>query len=631
MRLFMAAASATVLLSKRCTSRAFPATSSPCLLFRPSQIDGQIPAVLCPHGHGGRLQDHGPERIRKLIAEGQERFEASGRFPKLARCAHLARMGCVVFIYDMLGYADSQQIGSDVAHRLREPRPHLENDERWGFSTAQAALRLQNVLGLQLYNSIRGLDFLCSLPEVDSHRLAVTGGSGGGTQTILLCAVDPRPIVAFPQGMVSTAMQGGCLCENACLLRVGTGNVELAALFAPKPLAMTAADDWTRDMMTSGFPQLQQLYEMLGAKENVLCKKLVQFPHNYNYVTRAVMYRWLNKHLGLQLDDPVLEEDYPLLSPEERSVWNEQHPSPEGGEEYEVSVTRWLADESQQQLAMLHPRDAESLAEYRKVVGGAWQTIIDRNLPPQGAVSRRKVGKQDWGNFLEMKDLLRFDAQREEIPVVWLYPQESDWNGALVIWVDGSGKRALYRETGVPRAEIQQLLVAGYSVAGVDLFMQGEFLVEGQSYDNTRLVESSRHSAAFTYGYNHSPFVQRIHDIMSLVAFARDEEQSPRIHLVGVNGAGPIVAAAGAHLGDAVDKRVVDTQGFRFLDIRSIRHVQFVPGAVKYGDLPWSAFAVGTPSDVCDRRRKGTARARQGHLRRQLAHDQSSRDRGKYS
>ena len=82
------------------------------LLFRPD--DGRVnlrrPAVLCPHGHGGRLQDYGEKQIRQLIANGAERFEGSGRYPKLARCAQLARMGCVVFIFDMLGYADSQQI-----------------------------------------------------------------------------------------------------------------------------------------------------------------------------------------------------------------------------------------------------------------------------------------------------------------------------------------------------------------------------------------------------------------------------------------------------------------------------------------------------------------------------------------
>jgi len=565
------------------------------LLFRPTGGAAPFPAVLCPHGHSGRLQDHGATKIRELIVEGRERFEASGRFPKLARCAQLARMGCVAFVHDMLGYADSQQIPSEVAHRFSELRPHLENPERWGFNTAQAELRMQNILGLQLLNSMRGLDFLASLSDVDPDRLVVTGSSGGGTQTLLLCAVDPRPVASFPQGMVSTSMQGGCVCENACLLRIGTGNVELAALCAPRPMAMTAADDWTREMMTSGYPELVKLYEMLGVKDHVFCKPLVHFPHNYNYVTRALMYRWFNEHLGLGLEEPIVEEDYELLSAEEQSVWNSDHPAPEdGGERHEVAVTQWLAGESQRRLGDVYPIDLEATARFREFVGGAFETIIGRTLPPKGAVTRRKIGKHDWSEFLEMKDLVRFEDQAEELPVVWLYPSKVTWNGELVVWVDGAGKQALYEATGVPRAEVRELLAEGYAVVGLDLFMQGEFLVDGGELSETRLVESSRPTAAYTFGYNHTVFARRVHDLMSLVAFARDDEHSPRIHVVGINGAGPVVALASAQMGDAIERRVLDTEGFRFVGIKSIRDTNFLPGAVKYGDVP-AILALSAP------------------------------------
>ncbi|MFV1967031.1 MAG: acetylxylan esterase, partial [Pirellulaceae bacterium] len=254
------------------------------LLFRPVGKSGRLPGVLCPHGHGGRLQDHGAKKIRQLLVEGRKRFEDCGRFPKLSRCAQLARMGCVVFIYDMLGYADNVQISRQIAHGFSKQRPDYERAQGWRFYSTQAELRLQSIMGLQTWNATRALDFLCSLPDVDAKRVGVTEGSGGGTQTILLCATDPRPIVAFPRGMVSTAMQGGCTCENCCLLRVGTGNVELTALFAPKPQGMTAANDWTKEMMTKGYPELQKLYAMLGAKNHVLCKSMTHFPHNYNYV-----------------------------------------------------------------------------------------------------------------------------------------------------------------------------------------------------------------------------------------------------------------------------------------------------------------------------------------------------------
>ena len=93
-------------------------------------------------------------------------------------------------------------------------------------------------MGLQSWNARRALDFLISLPDVDPSRIGVSGASGGGTQTFILGALDSRPAVFFPMVMVGTRMQGGCTCENADYLRVGTGNVEIASLMAPRPVGM---------------------------------------------------------------------------------------------------------------------------------------------------------------------------------------------------------------------------------------------------------------------------------------------------------------------------------------------------------------------------------------------------------
>jgi dienelactone hydrolase len=557
------------------------------LLYRPRAKSGRLPAVLCPHGHGGRLQDYGEKKIRQLIVQGAERFEGSGRYPKMARCAQLARMGCVVFIYDMVGYADSVQISREVAHRFAKQRPEMDTKDSWGFFGVQAELRLQSIMGLQTYNSIRALDFLSQLPDVDPQRLGVTGGSGGGTQTILLCAIDPRPVVAFPQGMVSTAMQGGCTCENCSLLRIGTGNVELAALFAPKPQGMTAANDWTKDMPTKGFPELKQLYALLDAKDRVICESQLHFPHNYNYVTRAIMYRWFNRYLKLGLEEPIVEEDFPPLTSEEWTVWDESHPRPEGGPDYERSLTKWMDEESNRQIAALAPSDAKSLARYREIVGAAVDTIIGRPLPEAGAVEREKVEKNDRGDYIEFKDLLHNTKHGEELPVVSFYPKTKLWNKRVVIWVDGQGKAALFDAQGAPRPEVRKLLDAGTSVVGADLVYQGEFLADGQPLTEARVVDNPREFAGYTFGYNHPLFAQRVHDVLTLVSFIRNSEYHPeRVDLVGTAGAGPWVAAACAQARGAVDRVAIDTGGFRFVDLESYRDVNFLPGAVKYGDLP---------------------------------------------
>ncbi|MBD3672546.1 MAG: acetylxylan esterase [Planctomycetaceae bacterium] len=567
------------------------------LLFRPDDGKTNVkrPAVLCPHGHGGRLQDHG-SNIQKLIESGDEKYADSGRFPKLARCAHLARMGCVVFIFDMLGYVDSHQISYELAHRFAKQRPEFDQPDHFGFYSTQAELRLLSIMGLQTWNSIRCLDFLEQLPDVDGERIAVTGGSGGGTQTILLCAIDPRPIAAFPNGMVSTSMQGGCTCENCTLLRVGTGNVELAALFAPKPQAMTAADDWTKEMMTKGYPQLQQLYEMLGAKQNVYCREMLHFKHNYNYVTRATMYDWFNKHLQLGLEESdLVERDYQLLTPEEYTVWNDEHPQPQGGDAYERALLQELARESDRQMAELIPTDEASFRKYQDIVGGALETLIHREPPKYDDLQREKVDKEERGGYLLFKDKLRVASRGEELPVISLYPKQTKWNGEVVIWVDGEGKRGLFEDSGLVRTEVMRLLDAGLSVVSADLFQQGDFLFGDQPLPQQRVVKNPREAASYTFAYNDTLFVRRVHDVLTLLAWIRGDEHEPqKVFLVGVNGAGPVAAAARATVGDQFDAAAIDTKGFRFINLKSYRDPDFLPGAVKYGDLP-ALLALNAP------------------------------------
>lgn len=568
------------------------------LLFRPDdgEQNGKRPAVLCPHGHGGRLQDYGADKMAALIESGAEKFEKSGRYPKLARCGQLARMGCVTFIFDMLGYADSVQIDHQLSHRFAKQREDFEGKESWGLYSTQAELRLQSIMGIQTWNSIRCLDFLEQLPDVDGKRMAVTGGSGGGTQTILLCAIDPRPIAAFPNGMVSTSMQGGCTCENCTLLRVDSGNVELAALFAPKPQAMTAVNDWTKEMMTKGYPELQKLYAMLGVKDDVFCREMLHFPHNYNYQSRYTMYHWFNKHMKLGLPEPVVETDWEPLSKEEYTVWDKDHPAPPGGPKYERYITKYMAIESDKQIAGLTPSDSDSLDKFREVIGGAFRSIIGRDMPDHEGIQRTKVDKQTQAGFIYFEDILRLQSREEEFPIISLFPTNTKWNGDVVIWVDGKGKAGMFGDDHRPRAEVQRLLDGGASVVGADLFQQGDFLPGDQQLESQRVVKNPREVAAYTFAYNDTLFVRRVHDVLTLISFIRNDDHAPKhLHLIGVNGAGPIAAAARAIAGKQIDKAAIDTQGFRFADLNSYRDPNFVPGAVKYGDLP-ALLALSAPN-----------------------------------
>ena len=581
-------------------------------LYRPQGRSGRLPAVLCPHGHWpeGRFHDHGEKKVRQEIAVGAERFEVGGRHPLQARCVQLARMGCVVFLYDMLGYADSVQL----AHRPGW-RPAMNTPENWGYFSPQAELRLQTMMGLQTYNSIRALDWLLELPDVDPRRVAVTGASGGGTQTFILCALDPRLAAAFPAVMVSTAMQGGCTCENASYLRVGTGNVEIAALIAPRPLGMTAADDWTKEIAAKGLPELKRLYKLFGVEELVTARPLLQFPHNYNYVSREVMYQWMNKHLKLGLPEPILEEDYRPLSVAEMSVWDDSHPRPPGGDDYERSLLRWITRDNDRRMESLMAGDAASWAEYREVVGGAIDALFGRRVPTAGAVEAKTP--DNWANSAdrarlapwqtaaggaEVRPVLLHDkAAGEEVPAIVLVPKH--WNKQAVLWVGPDGKQSLWAagDRAGLRKPIGRLLEAGTAVVGIDLFGQGECTSDGKPMAHNRLNRGTHGEwagyAGYTYGYNYPLVAQRVHDILSAVSFARHGLKAEKVYVVGLGGAGHWVAAARAQAGAQIDRAAIDTAGFRFANLTAIDDPDFLPGGAKYLDLP-GMLALSAPSPL---------------------------------
>ncbi|MBI5757852.1 MAG: acetylxylan esterase [Planctomycetales bacterium] len=565
-------------------------------LYRPKNVKGKVPGVLFAHGHwqNARLSEESEANVLREIATGEERFERGGRSRFQSLCVQLARMGCVVWQWDMLSDSDSHQLSRTVVHSFAKQRPDMNTVENWGLYSPQAEAHLHSIMGLQTLNAVRSLDFVLSLPEVDPERTAITGASGGGTQTMLLAAIDPRVKLSFPVVMVSTAMQGGCTCENSSLLRVNTGNVEFAALFAPKPQGMTTANDWTKEMSTKGFPDLKQLYTTLGAPDNVILQRGEHFPHNYNAVTRSAFYNLLNRHFKLGFKVPVIEHDYEPLNRDQLTVWDAEHPAPKVEDpDFERSLLKWFTTDAEKQLR----RSTDSVDNLRQAVGSAVEVLVGRTLAATGDVEWQLKNKDDRGSYVEMSGLLRNKTHGEELPVVWLYPKQ--WNGRAIGWLDDSGKSALYSADGSVKPAVLKLVNSGATVVGADLLFQGEFLPDGQSVKQTRTVANPREFAGYTFGYNHSLFAQRTHDVLTLVKFLRSAEigshpKPTSVEVAGFGGAGPIVATARAVAGKSIDRAAVDTNGFRFGKLLDYRDPQFLPGGAKYLDLP-GILALGAP------------------------------------
>jgi hypothetical protein len=233
----------------------------------------------------------------------------------IAACATLARMGAVVFTYDMVGYGDSLQ--------MKHPT--------WDQDPPQKSI----AASVQTWDSMRALDFLLSLPEVDPTRIGMTGASAGGSQTMALAALDPRVTVTAPVVMVSHINRGGCPCELGYVpTDLDSGTMEIAAMTAPRPqLVVSDGGDWTEDVPTYEFPFLREVYDLYGAIDQVSNVHLLSEKHDYGPHKRAPLYPFFQEHLGLA---PQPEPDWSKLPPEDvilastasLQVWNHHNPRP---------------------------------------------------------------------------------------------------------------------------------------------------------------------------------------------------------------------------------------------------------------------------------------------------------------
>jgi hypothetical protein len=223
----------------------------------------------------------------------------------------MARMGAMVFTYDMVGYGQLAELG------WRHDHP--------------------KTMKLQIWNSIRALDFLISL-GADPDRIACTGASGGGTQTFHLAAVDRRVRVSVPVVMISNRHFGGCICELGMPIHENndfkTNNVEIAACVAPNPqLLVSVGTDATETTPDIEYPNIRYIYDLFGQGDMVENAHLPEDQHGYDFNKRAAVYPFLARHLGLDhsmaMDAARLEEGIVIEEIEDLYPFDEAHPIPE--------------------------------------------------------------------------------------------------------------------------------------------------------------------------------------------------------------------------------------------------------------------------------------------------------------
>ncbi|MFV0312099.1 MAG: hypothetical protein ACK5KN_10680 [Dysgonomonas sp.] len=230
-------------------------------IYKPAKIKGKCPVIFNPNGHFG-----------------------NGRYreDQQMRCATQARMGAISVSWDLFAWGESLLQFDGTLHRL----------------SAANTIQTLNAIGI--------LDYLLSLKEADATKVGITGGSGGGSMTMMMSAIDDRITVSIPVVMLSSHFVGGCPCESgmpAHLCGGRTNNAEIAAMFAPKPqLALTDGKDWSSSVPGLELPYLKKVYGFYGAEDNIENMHFSDEGHDYGLSKRMAMYSFITKYLGLNHD-----------------------------------------------------------------------------------------------------------------------------------------------------------------------------------------------------------------------------------------------------------------------------------------------------------------------------------------
>lgn len=542
-------------------------------LYRPRTEPGlRVPAVLSPHGHweNGRLFERSIDDAKREVERGAERTIEGAQYPLQARCAQLARMGCIVLIYDMVGYADNTQLG------------HGE-----GFGDLHAESLGLSAFGLQTWNSIRALDLLTELPEVDPARIGVTGASGGGTQTFVLTAIDARVKAAFPAVMVSPTMQGGCVCENASHLRIGTDNVELAALAAPRPIAMTCANDWTRNFLEEGFPELKKVYALFGKEDAVAAWCYPQFDHNYNRVAREHMYAWFHRHLGLAEDAPITEAPFQPVPPAELRVFDDANPRPAGADGSAIRYAMRATVERKPFVATVDDRDRQVLAEQTRA---KLRILLDASeIDPTSIGSESSALDPAHGMTCERLVLRRSGSDERVVATLWKRQNASE-RAIVIVCTDG------------PRSTEELLEYFGTMGGAAPDVLIVEPLSVPKDRRSPMPIDAERHERypGYTFAYNRTFQAEAVRDLLLVIAYSKKAWPNTIPFFVGLGDGGATVAlalACGPPSERISHQRVLLELDFDDSSITSVDDSRFVPGLDRIGGVR-SALALLGPRMV---------------------------------
>ena len=502
-------------------------------LYRPLG-GGPFPALACPHGHWGRGR-----------LENTELGSIAGR------CINFARQGMVAFSYDMVGYNDSDQF----VHREIGGR----REALWGIGA----------LSLQLWNSIRVVDFLASLADVDAERIGCTGASGGGTQTFLLMAVDERIKAAAPVNMVSAFMQGGCRCENQGHLRLDINNVEIASCMAPRPLLMVSCTgDWTANTPEVEFPAVRAIYGLYG-EQNKVSEVQIDAPHNYNQPSREAVYAFFKRHL-LGGQGKVAEQPFTVEQDEDLLVFSGRKKPAHALDSQGIFDAVIARSEKQLATRLASVRIHRFQWETRPTLA----SLLGVDAAPQVVVESLGFRREE--GYVAEDLVLGCVGRGERVRAMFFLPRGLQGKVPATLIADS------HWGGDEPGALAQDLLRAGGAVLVV-----APFLTDGTEREGHDEMDPLYHT------YNQATMACRVQDILTGLAYLDQHLRVGKRDLVGQGEAGIWCLFARA-LTSGVVSTIVDWNGCDLGDDEAWSGALFAPGIRALGDVR-TALALCAP------------------------------------
>jgi len=284
-------------------------------------------------------------------------------------CQYLVRAGLVVLAQDPVGQGERFSYYEKSLGKVTI---------RWGTEEHDYAGSQCYPLGDSLaryfvHDAMRGIDYLCTRPEVDPQKIGVTGNSGGGTQTSLLMICDPRVAAAAPATFImnrqSYMYAGGAQDAEQVwsgMTAFGFDHEDILLMMAPKPVLVLAAkyDFFPIEGTRRTFERSRRFWSLFRKEENI---RIFEDNSEHKY-TRAMAKKAAEFFSAHLLGWKAVPEDKEIEALTPSKLWCTKSGQVRG----EIEDARFVFDENLQRLEEIEKtRDALQEQE-RKEMAIAW-------------------------------------------------------------------------------------------------------------------------------------------------------------------------------------------------------------------------------------------------------------------